>query len=243
MSRFKKWAILIVSVALVAAAGLGALAFSNVLSVKAATGISAGDRGGFGFPGGPDLPGFGYDHQQYLADALGITLEELQAAELKARQAELAQAVEDGLITQEQADLMIARQQLSGYVDQQAIMAEALGLSVDELQAALEDGKSLRDLMEEKGLDAAALHEAQQAAYEKAIQAAVSDGVITQEQADQILSAGGDFGFPRGFGLPGDGFGRGGRHGDFFGGPGRGWKVNPETTPSTPSGDASGTGL
>jgi len=242
MTRFKKWMIVISSGVLVAAVALGALAFSNVSSAKAAIGISTNHRGGIGFPDGPRFPGLGSDYRQYLADALGITLEELQAAELKAQQAQLAQAVEDGLVTQEQADLMITQQQLRGYIDQQAIMAEALGMSAEDLQTALDEGKTLRDLMDEQGLDAAALREAQQAAYEKAKQAAVSEGVITQEQADLILSDEGgfgsrfDFGFPRDFGFPG------GKHGSFEG-PGGGWKVDPNTTPSTPSDDTSGSGL
>jgi hypothetical protein len=41
---------------------------------------------------------------QYLADALGISLEGLEATYQEANQAAVAQALEEGLITQEQAD-------------------------------------------------------------------------------------------------------------------------------------------
>ena len=43
----------------------------------------------------------------YLAQALGITETDLQAAQTKAREAEIKQAVADGLITQAQADAML----------------------------------------------------------------------------------------------------------------------------------------
>ena len=50
--------------------------------------------GGFGRGGRS-----GYDEDQYLADALGISVEELQAAELSSYATELAAAVEAGTIT------------------------------------------------------------------------------------------------------------------------------------------------
>jgi ribosomal protein S20 len=52
------------------------------------------------------------DFDKLLADALGITVEKLQQAYLSASNARLDQAVTDGMITQEQADLMKARQAL-----------------------------------------------------------------------------------------------------------------------------------
>ena len=88
----------------------------------------------------------GDNDQSDLADALGITVEELQAAQAKAQAARLAQAVEDGTLTQDQANLMLAMQALRGVIDHEAIMADALGLTVDELQAAMTDG-TLRDLL------------------------------------------------------------------------------------------------
>jgi len=70
-----------------------------------------------------------------------------------------------------------------GGSDMQALLAEELGISVEELESA------------------------QQAAFEAAVAAAVDAGTITQEQADQILEGGG---FPgRGFGRRGFGHGRG----------------------------------
>jgi len=79
-------------------------------------------------------------------------------------------------------------------------VADALGLSVDELNAELAAGKRLWEIAEDKGVDAQTLADAKQAGREAAIAQAVRDGVITQEQADQMLSR--QFGGPRG-GCPG----------------------------------------
>lgn len=183
-----------------------------------------GRRPGFGLAAGPDF-------ESYLAEALGITVDELQSAMDEAHEAALAQAVADGQITQEQADQMLAMRALRDYIDRDALMAEALGISVEDLQQARADGKSMATLLDELGLEPADFQEAMQSAHEAAIQQAVEDGVISQELADQILSnprgpfggrgfgpcgpgfgprGFGESGFgPRGFGVPGNGNGNG----------------------------------
>ena len=95
----------------------------------------------FGRGGMDMLHGFGMrgdmmeEHQTYLAEALDITVEELQAAQEEAHAAMIAQAVEDGEITQEQADLMAAGQAFRTY------MADADAQSAaDALAAAVEAG-------------------------------------------------------------------------------------------------------
>jgi hypothetical protein len=139
------------------------------------------------------------DGQALLAEALGITVDELQAAREEANQAALAQAVEEGLITQEQADALVARRELQAYLNRDALLAEALGMTVDELQAAYDAGKTMTDLMAERDLDAATVRTRIEAAREAALAQAVEDGVITQEQADKIGSRP-SLGLPRPFG-------------------------------------------
>jgi hypothetical protein len=177
-------------------------------------------RGGFGHFGGDS------SRDEYLAEALGITVEELQAARQRAHAASIAAAVADGSITQEQADQLLAMHALRNAIDRQALLAEALGMTVDELEAALAGGQSLRDLMSEQGIDASTLQANVQAAYEAAVAQAVADGIITQAQADAILADG------MGFGLfdHGRGHGRGGGRGFGRGG----WRGLPDlTTPDT----------
>jgi hypothetical protein len=104
--------------------------------------------------------------------------------------------------------------------------ADALGMTTDELTAALQSGKTLEQVAEEAGVDFADVQAAVQAArateMRDRIQQAVDDGTITQENADWLLE-----GLDKGFiGGPG-GFGFGGHHGPGFG-PGSG------QTPATP---------
>ncbi|MBX7254369.1 MAG: hypothetical protein K1X50_20485 [Candidatus Promineofilum sp.] len=189
----------------------------------------SGRLGGFGHSGSRD----GGD--EYLAEALGITVEELQAARETAYAAYLADAVAAGEITQAQADELLAQQRLSSYIDHEALVAEALGLSVDELEAALAGGQSLSDLMTAQGLTAETLQTALQTAYEAAIARAVADGVITQAQADAYLSASPNFGLFGGH----HGFG-GGRGGHGHGG---GFSRPDDTDPDTTTPETTDTGF
>jgi hypothetical protein len=72
---------------------------------------------------------------EHLAEALGISVPELEAAQAKARDTVMAEAIEAGTITQEQADLMKARGAISAYV--QEAMTKAFGEAVEQ---ALADG-------------------------------------------------------------------------------------------------------
>jgi hypothetical protein len=69
--------------------------------------------------------------------------------------------------------------------------AEALGLTPEELFAELRAGKSLAEIAEAKGVDVQTVHDAMNVARDEArkqaIQQAVEDGRLTQEQADQML--------------------------------------------------------
>ena len=199
---------------------------------------------------------WGADQGAALAEALGITTDELQAAYEKAGQAALDQAVADGLITQAQADAMAARGLGGGFhfggrgmgmgdVDEQALLADALGITADELQAAqakaeaaqlaaaVEAGTLTQEqadaLQAERDLRDYVAPRVQQA-LEDAVAAAVDEGIVTQEQADAFLQ-GGLRGFGHGFGAemfggrggPGmDGFGMGGGRGGHGGRGGEG---------------------
>jgi uncharacterized membrane protein len=65
--------------------------------------------------------------------------------------------------------------------------AEALGLTPEELFADLRAGKSPAEIAEEQGVDVEALYDAMNAARGEAMQQAIEDGRMTQEQADQML--------------------------------------------------------
>ena len=117
----------------------------------AATPTTPWGRGGMRFGLGDfDFGELRGDYQQYLAEALGITVEELQAAQLKAQDAMIDQAVTDGVITQEQADLMKARRAFMQYYAGQAQQSFE-----DALKAAVEAGALTQEqadlLLEQQG--------------------------------------------------------------------------------------------
>ncbi len=225
--------------------------------------------------GGPAV-----NNDKYLADALGITTEQLQAAQQKAFEAALKQAVDKGLITQAQADAVKQRGNLGRFgfgfgdkfnlygdtsIDPQALLADALGISVSDLQAAqvkardaelaqaVTDGRltqaqademKAREALEKYFQDKDVQGQVQKV-YEQAVKDAVAAGVITQAQADTFLNnlkAGpGPHGGMMAPGFGGEGFGGKGGHGMRGGheGFGRGMAPNgsngSNSTPTTPS--------
>jgi hypothetical protein len=189
-----------------------------------------------------------------LAEAIGISVEELEAAYEAATAAAIEQAVEEGLLTEEQAEELSARSLgfhkgfglHIGDIDYDALLADALGISVEELQEARTEVYTARlaemveagaitqeeaDLMLARKavqdyIDTDSVSDALQAAYEAAVDEALDAGAITQEQADLMLENmptydgfGLGLGGGRGFHGPG-GRGHGG-HG--FGGPANGF--------------------
>ena len=97
-------------------------------------------------------------------------------------------------------------------------VADVLGMTTDEVTAALQDGQTFQDLADEAGVDIEDVRAAIQSVHESEmrdrIAQAVEDGTITQENADWLLEGldkgflGGPGGFGHGFGGP-----RGGGHG------------------------------
>ncbi len=69
-----------------------------------------------------------------------------------------------------------------------AKIAEALGLSLDEFNAALAEGKTPYQIAQGKGIDFATVQAAMQAGMAEALKQAVADGKLTQAQADAMLS-------------------------------------------------------
>lgn len=223
MDRSKKWSLLVIAGVLALMLGLlGSIALAQGSTPEAEVPAQEsevtpetngwfgfGHRGGFGSRFGDNT-----NWLENLAEALGITVGELEDAQERAFAASVADAVTAGQITQEQADQILAQHALKSYIDRQAILATALGMSTDDLEAALAGGKSIVDLMVEQGIDSTTLQANAKAAYEAAVQQAVADGVITQAQADEILAGNGLNLFGRGgFGGGHRGGGRGGRGG------------------------------
>jgi polyhydroxyalkanoate synthesis regulator phasin len=111
----------------------------------------------------------------------------------------LSGLVDDGSITQDQADEVAATLAESGIggggrgghgpgIDL-ATAAQALGLTEDELRTALEaDDATLADVAEDEGVEVETLVDALVTAAEERIAAAVDDGRLTQDEADERLA-------------------------------------------------------
>lgn len=172
------------------------------MSVPAAGWLSDGDR-----PMGK--------YEQALADALGITLEKLQSAYDAAWTASIETAVSEGKLTEEQAKQILERGRPplrgrrgpgSWETDPNERLAVELGISVSTLETAQEEARktviakaietgALSEeqvmLMETHQLLAPYMQAAMADAYVNAVEQALSEGAITQSQADLILENGG----------------------------------------------------
>ena len=117
---------------------------------------------------------------------------------------EWAKSVLDGLvakgtITQAQADEILAALRAArpahrpgkGHGHALARLdaaAKALGMTVEDLRSALEGGKSLATLAQEKGIDVATVVDALVAEFKAHLDRGVASGLHTQAEADQKLA-------------------------------------------------------
>ncbi|MEZ4770039.1 MAG: hypothetical protein R2844_16605 [Caldilineales bacterium] len=186
-------------------------------------GFGMGWRGGFGRHGGNRS-----EMDAELAAVLGITVDELRTARDTAVANMIEKAVAEGELAPKEAERMTAARKLRSYVDPMALMAQVLGMTTEDVRAALDGGKTPWDLAAEQNLDLGTAWQKLMAAGKAMLDQAVADGVITREQADELFSRRGrGFFGKRGFGpgFMGGGFGRRHRHGgwghgdDFLGGP------------------------
>ncbi len=70
----------------------------------------------------------------------------------------------------------------------QGAVAQALGITLDDLNAQLRAGKTVAQIAQSKNISLTKLHDDVQAAHKALIQQAVKDGKLTQAQADAMLS-------------------------------------------------------
>lgn len=201
--------------------GVAAVAGATLVlgGAGAAIGVAAG--GGFG----------GEEGREAFADALServgadVTVEDIEAARVEAMTSRLDQAVADGQLTQEQADRMLERIQQSPEErraekeERRAAVAEpiaeALGVSVEELGDAKRDGTTLLELAQQNNVSRDDLETAVEEGLGAGAQASgreLPQGEELEERVDRIVESEGR---PHGGRGPG---GPGGPRG-FFGGP------------------------
>lgn len=182
-----------------------------------------GRHGGRRMEGVEPMGGPPEEMAEAIAGVLGMTAEELESA-LAEGQTLFDIVEEQGVdLADVQAAMEAARREhLETMIDEappagwmllyhdemEQAVADALNISVDELEAGRAEGKHLFEIAEEQGLDPETVHEALEAAREGIVDQAVADGVLTEEQAEEMTEFGPGFGGPGG---PGGQRGRGGR--------------------------------
>jgi hypothetical protein len=164
---------IVATVAIAATIGGSAFALSTVLPAGAQTGPSTASSAAAAGAGGPRA---------------------------KAKAA-LDGLVTDGTIDQSQEDAVIAALQgaiggrggprvgprARGILEKAAqVAADKIGVSVDDLKAALKDGKSIADVANEHSVSPADVQQALVDAATAKLNEAVTNGKVTQDQADKI---------------------------------------------------------
>jgi hypothetical protein len=175
-------------VAILGVVGVGALAYAQ-------------DDGSGG------LFDFGGRFREAIAEALGISVGEYDAAVDQAQEQVLSDALEEGLLTEEQAQRLQERMEngpglwdwgrgkgfmgprggLMGHGEDSLIplIADELGISVQDLFAELQDGQSFADLLTEDQIVNITNDYLTQ--LEENLNQAVADGKITETQASAML--------------------------------------------------------
>jgi hypothetical protein len=155
---------------------------------------------------------------QAIADALGIGVDEYDAALETAHDRVLDQAVAEGFLSQEQADQMRERAAegfgpgmmgggffgpgsrsgawgrgghgIMGRAETSliAVAAQAMDMTTEELLAELQDGKSIADVAAERGTDVQAIADAYVAERAAWLDELVAAERMTQAQADSMLA-------------------------------------------------------
>jgi uncharacterized protein YidB (DUF937 family) len=151
-----------------------------------------------------EAPKRGERYQELLAEQLGISVEELEAAQTSARDQLIDELLEAGDITEEQAERLKEREFGQGHpgfwlgvgaggrihnavVEVFETAAEVVGVPAEDLRDRIAGGESLVEIAEAQGIDEETLKTDLIAALTDKINQAVADGDIEQEMADRLL--------------------------------------------------------
>jgi polyhydroxyalkanoate synthesis regulator phasin len=139
-------------------------------------------------------------YQELLAEKLGISVEELQAAQKAARDALIDEKVAAGDLTEEQAERLKNREpgafrglgpRLGARVfhalkDVLGAAAEVIGVTPEEARQGIANGNSLVEQAQAKGISEADLKASVLKKLEAQIDEAVNNDKLTEEQATRI---------------------------------------------------------
>ena len=176
------------------------LAAAGVIAV-AAVGVGAGASAQ---TAPADETSRGERYRELLAEELGITVDELTAAQTSARDKVIDEALAAGDITEEQAEKLRSMEIGEGHLGfrlgwhaagrvHNAIVsvfetaADVVGLPVEDVRERIAGGESLVAIADSQGIDEATLKSDLVGALTDRINQAVADGDLDQEKADMLL--------------------------------------------------------
>ncbi len=141
-----------------------------------------------------------------FAANLGVGQDQVTAALEATKKQMLDEAVQKGYLTQEQADKIAARESWNfGWFGRPQVKKqglddrgskfrymgkgaeEILGMTPDQLKAELKSGKSWEQVLSDRGLTIEQFRQKMLEKRQEALAKAVSEGKITQEQADKMI--------------------------------------------------------
>jgi hypothetical protein len=187
--NWKRVGLIAALVAVVGVAAVGAMAFAQ----------SSDDDAGWPY-------NFRDRFREAIADVLGITVDEYNAAVETAQDRVIDKSLADGWLTEDQAEALRERAddgfgfgrmpfgrggrgfRMGGTGDSLlSVAAEQLGMDATDLLDRLQDGESIADVAEAQGVDPQSIVDAYVAQMKEKLDDAVADEDITQKQADAML--------------------------------------------------------
>lgn len=146
--------------------------------------------------------------REAIAEILGISVDDYDAAVEQAQDQVVDEALAEGWLTEEQAELFqwrmdrapttrmpglgpdmgkLGHHLIGGGDGLVSIAADEMEMSLTDLLTEIEDGKSIADVAEEKGVDTQTIVDAYLAQIQEKLDEAVAEGNMTQTQADYRL--------------------------------------------------------
>jgi polyhydroxyalkanoate synthesis regulator phasin len=186
----KKWLVIALAAVILAGLATAALADSQTDTGLAPQALQAGEV-----------------FLDKLAGVLGIERAKLDEALKTAGDQTIDHALQEGKITQEQADKLRSRVDQGwpffgcpkggawdsggkiGHGGLSQPLADALGITLEDLQAALKEGKTVADLAAGKGLTVEQVQDKILADVKLQLDQAVKDGKLTQDKADEAYTS------------------------------------------------------
>lgn len=127
------------------------------------------------------------DKDAFVADALGISEVALDSAEQASYDAKIAERVAEGDMTAEEAANKVAIHDFKDGIDDDSVLAQALGISVNDLNTARAANTSYEDLLTNLGLTNDDVRANTTAIKEQLVADAIADGTLTEEQGASVL--------------------------------------------------------